>query len=623
MTGQSAPEQVQATQTRVRETMGSFSDDVLKRTHTCGQLRADDIGARVRLCGWVRSYRDHGGVVFVDLRDRDGITQAVFNTPDAGADAETQARYALARALRSEWVIAVGGEVVSRGADRENPKLPTGQIEVICDSLSLLNKSDTVPFEPDEFADVSEETRLRYRYIDIRRPEMTRSLRLRHAICKAMRDVLDEADFVEVETPFLTKSTPEGARDFLVPSRMQQGAFFALPQSPQLFKQILMVAGLDKYYQIVRCFRDEDLRADRQPEFTQLDLEMSFVGEAEVMDITNRIMRAICDLSGKPFPSEVPVIDYAEAMDKYGCDRPDMRFEMFLHDVSEIVGGTDFKVFSSVLSEGGMVKSLLVEGGAKFTRKEIDGLINYARDYGAKGLAWCKVEAGTFAGGVAKFLSDEMQEGLREKLSASEGDLILFSADSADMVNKVLAALRCKLGADLGLYDSDALAWCWVVGWPLFEHNEREGRWNALHHPFTSPQPADLAKLSDDPGTVKARAYDIVCNGMELGGGSIRIHSIEVQKQVFQALGIGEEEAREKFGFLLDALRFGAPPHGGLALGLDRVVMLLTSSQSIRDVIAFPKTQRGVCLLTGAPGLVDDKQLADLDLKIIEPPERV
>jgi aspartyl-tRNA synthetase len=600
-------------------TMETYSDEVLKRTHGCGDLRLSDDGQGVRLCGWVRSYRDHGGVVFIDLRDRDGITQVVFDTPGDNADREEMDRYELARSLRNEWVIACAGRVRPRGQGKENPKLPTGQIEVLGTELYLLNRSDNVPFEPDEHHSAGEETRLKYRYIDLRRPSLAANLRLRHRICKVMRDVLDQDGFVEVETPFLTKSTPEGARDFLVPSRNQAGQFYALPQSPQLFKQILMVGGMDRYYQIVRCFRDEDLRADRQPEFTQLDLEMSFVSEQDVMDVTNRLMAGVCEEAGRAFPAEVPIIPYREAMDKYGIDRPDLRFEMHLTDVGDIVSKTDFKVFTGALSSGGIVKCICPKGGARFTRKEIDEYTALVAEYGAKGLAWCKLENGDYAGGIAKFLSQEVQAQLKEATGAEDGDILMFLADRPGVVNAGLAALRSRLGRDLGLIDLEQFAWCWVTEFPLMEYSPEDKRYYALHHPFTMPHPDDLQKLETDPGNVRSRAYDIVCNGLEMGGGSIRIHSPQLQRRVFKALGITEEEAQEKFSFLLDALRFGAPPHGGLALGLDRVAMVMAGGESLREVIAFPKTQRGTCPLTDAPGTVEQVQLAQLSLRVISP----
>jgi len=595
--------------------MEPFSDEVLKRTHHCGELTAENVSQRVRLCGWVRSYRDHGGVVFIDLRDREGITQVVFDLPAEGDEAARR-RYALARSLRNEWVVAVAGAVRPRGQDRENPKLPTGQIEVVCDDLTVLNRSETVPFEPDEFTEVGEETRLRFRYIDIRRPAMMEALRLRHRITKILHERLDAEGFIEVETPFLTKSTPEGARDFLVPSRLQQGSFYALPQSPQLFKQILMVAGVDKYYQIVRCFRDEDLRADRAPEFTQVDIEMSFCCEQDVIELTNRLMRAVCEVSGRPFPDEVPVLTYDEAMGRYGTDAPDMRFEMLLHDVSDLAGQTEFKVFTDALAAGGIVKAICVRGGAELTRKDIDEYIKYAGGYGAKGLAWCKLTAEGFVGGVAKFLPEPVRGPLTERVDAHEGDLIFFSADSAAVVNKVLAAMRVKLARDRKLVDENEFAWCWVVDFPLVEWDEAEGRYQTPHHPFTSPRPEDLDKLESDPTSVRARAYDIVCNGTELAGGSIRIHTPQVQQRVFQLLNIGPQEAEAKFGFLLQALKYGAPPHGGIASGLDRLVATMAGRPSIREVMAFPKTQRGTCPLTGAPAPVDQMQLSDLSLRV-------
>jgi aspartyl-tRNA synthetase len=548
-------------------------------------------------------------VVFIDLRDREGFTQIVYDPSD---DRE---RHALARTLRNEWVVSVAGKVRPRGPDRVNPKMPTGEIEVLGDDLVVLSRADTVPFDPDASENVSEEMRLHYRYIDLRRPDMAQNMRMRHAICRAMRQVLDERGFVEVETPFLTKSTPEGARDFLVPARLQPGRFYALPQSPQLFKQILMVAGLDCYYQIVRCFRDEDLRADRQPEFTQLDVEMSFAIEADVMEVTNAVMREVCRAAGREFPDSPAVLTYAEAMDRYGTDRPDMRFEMLLHDVSQTLADCEFKVFADAVAAGGVVKGLCVPGGGKFTRKDIDTYAACAGELGAKGLAWCRVEAGGFAGGVAKFLAEPARAALRETFNAGDGDLLMFIADARPAADKVLSALRCRLGEDLGLCDDDKFAWCWVTDFPLVEWNAEENRWDSLHHPFTSPRPEDLDKLESDPGSVLSRAYDIVLNGVELGGGSVRIHSGDLQKRVFKLLGISEAQAELRFGFFLEALRFGAPPHGGIALGLDRIVMMMVGADSLREVIAFPKTQRGVCVLTDAPSQVDARQLTELGIR--------
>jgi aspartyl-tRNA synthetase len=601
--------------------MDKTHDEALKRTHSCGDLRIEDDGQTVRLCGWVRSYRDHGGVVFIDLRDRDGVTQVVFDTPDQG-DQAGQETYTLARALRNEWVISVAGKVRPRGAEKENPKLATGQIEVICNDLVVLNRSKPVPFEPDDFSEVGEELRLKYRYIDLRRSEMTRALRLRHEITQAMRNILDEHDFLEIETPFLTKSTPEGARDFLVPARMQEACFYALPQSPQLFKQILMVGGLDKYYQIVRCFRDEDLRADRQPEFTQLDIEMSFATEADVMHITNQILRKVCHVCEKPFPDHVPVMPYDEAITRFGTDRPDLRFGMELIDISDIVAKSEFAVFRGAIEAGGTVNCIVVPGGAEMTRKETDALANWSKEFGAKGLAVTKVvDGGKLETGIAKFLTP-LAEQLIERTGAKPGDLLCFGADEMQIVRRVLGELRCKLARERGMLQDGDFKWLWVVDFPMVEWNEDEKRFDALHHPFTAPNPEDWAAKQDAPGEIKSRAYDIICNGMEMGGGSVRIHQPEIQQKVFAMLGIDAQQAEAKFGFLLEALRFGAPPHGGIALGLDRVVMTMTGAASIRDVIAFPKTQRGTCPLTGAPAEVDQAQLRELDLKIIHPPAK-
>ncbi|MBI1368945.1 MAG: aspartate--tRNA ligase [Planctomycetes bacterium] len=582
---------------------------MLKRTHTCGQLRATDAGQTASLLGWVNSYRDHGGVIFIDLRDREGLTQLVFHPENKNA-------HDLADRLRAEDVIGVSGKVVPREAGMANPKLPTGAIELDCDTLEILNKATTPPFVPDEAKKVAEERRLKYRYIDLRRPEMQHILRTRHRVTKIMRDYFDENGFYEIETPFLCKSTPEGARDFLVPSRLQAGEFYALPQSPQLFKQILMVAGMERYVQIVRCFRDEDPRADRQAEFTQLDLEMSFVEQQDVMDmiegLVRRIWKQILDIEVPPLSR----MTYAEAMDRFGSDRPDLRFGMELVNISDLAARTEFKVFADTVANKGLVKVIRVPGGAAMTRKQTDGLADWAKGYGAKGLAVTKVVAGgALDTGIAKFIAPIAGE-LIARTGAVEGDLLCFAADSFKVVHRVLGELRVKLAHDLGMIKPGDWKWLWVVDFPAVEWNEDHKRWDSLHHPFTAPLDEDLAKLETDPGSVKSKAYDIILNGSELGGGSIRIHHPEVQQKVFGLLGIDPAAAELKFGFLLDALRYGAPPHGGIALGLDRMIMHLCGTTNIRDVIAFPKTQTGADLMTEAPSPVDQVQLDELRLRV-------
>ncbi len=583
-----------------------------KRSHTCGQLRQSHVGQRVALAGWVNSYRDHGGVIFIDLRDRDGITQIVFHPENAQA-------HELANRLRSEDVIWTSGECRQREPGMANPKLATGDIEIHADELEILNKAVTPPFTPDDAGKVGEDTRLRYRYIDLRRPRMQQILKTRFRVTKIMRDYLAEHGFYEIETPFLCKSTPEGARDFLVPSRLQPGSFYALPQSPQLFKQILMVAGMERYMQIVRCFRDEDPRADRQAEFTQLDLEMSFVNQEDVMEIIEgllrRIWKEILDLDIPP----VRRMSYEEAMEKYGSDRPDLRFAMEHVDISDLAAKTDFKVFRGALDAGGVVKAIRVPGGASLSRKVTDGLTEWIKQFGAGGLPLVKVEAGKCATGIAKFIEPIAGE-LLTRMGAVDGDLICFGVDAKrSIVARCLGELRIRLAHELKLIKPGDWQWLWVVDFPAMEWNEGEKRWDSLHHPFTSPRPQDMDKLESDPGAVKALAYDIVVNGSEVGGGSIRIHDMNVQQKVFNLLGIDDEAAKIKFGFLLDALRFGAPPHGGIALGLDRLVMHLENTTNIRDVIAFPKTQNGADLMTQAPSGVDDRQLQETHLRVVLP----
>lgn len=588
------------------------------RSHNCGLLRSADIDETVTLCGWVDRRRDHGGVIFLDLRDREGIVQVVF-------DPDTEEHFATADRVRSEYVLKVTGRVRARSDATVNPSMDTGEIEVLGKEIEVLNTAATPPFQLDEHTSVGEEVRLRYRYMDLRRPEMQQRLRLRSRVTDAVRRFLHEEGFLDIETPILTRATPEGARDYLVPSRTHPGQFFALPQSPQLFKQLLMVSGFDRYYQIAKCFRDEDLRADRQPEFTQIDIETSFLDEAAIMEITERMVRglfqSVLDVELPSFPH----MTWAEAMERFGSDKPDLRIPLELVSVDDLMQQVDFKVFRGPADDPlGRVAALRVPGGASISRKEIDDYTRYVGNYGARGLAWIKVN--DLAAGVEglqspilKFMPDDVVAQMMSRLEAADGDIIFFGADRASIVNEALGALRIKVGADQGLV-SEGWAPLWVVDFPMFE-DDGNGGWTPLHHPFTAPA-CDLSTLSQHPGEALSRAYDMVLNGTELGGGSVRIHNLETQEAVFDILGIDREEAREKFGFLLDALKYGAPPHGGLAFGLDRIVMLMTGSASIRDVIAFPKTQTAACVMTEAPGTVGAAQLRDLHIRLREPEKK-
>jgi aspartyl-tRNA synthetase len=591
----------------------------LLRTHTCGQLRAENVGQRVTLCGWVDTYRDHGGTLFVDVRDRYGKTQVVFGHECGPPLMEA------ARGLRGEFVIAVTGAVARRPEGTVNPKLSTGEIEVRATGLELLNRSLVPPFYPSSTAKElpGEDLRLKYRFLDLRRPEMQQTMLLRHRMVKIMRDYCDEHGFLDVETPVLGRSTPEGARDYLVPSRVQQGCYYALPQSPQLYKQILMVAGYDRYVQVARCFRDEDLRADRQPEFTQLDLEMSFVRMDDVMGIIEGMMARLAkEILGLDVPLPLPRMTYDEAMERFGHDAPDLRFGMELVDLTDLARESEFRVFREVAASGGRIRGFCAKGAAgRYSRKAIDELTDWIKqDFGAKGLAWFKVEeGGTLASPIAKNFSPELLRKIGERMGAEPGDFLPIVADKFEVTCKALYGLRKRLGAELKLYDPAQKHFSWVVEFPMFAWVEEENCWTAMHHPFTAPRLQDRELLKTDPGKCRAQAYDLVVNGSEAGGGTIRIHDQELQQEVFRLLGIGPEQAKERFGFLLDALQFGAPPHGGIALGVDRLVMIFGGLDSIRDCIAFPKTQRATDLMTGAPGAVDPQQLRDLGIKSAKP----
>ena len=586
------------------------------RTHYCGQVDESQIGEEISVCGWVHRRRDHGGVIFVDLRDREGLLQVVFDPDRAEIFAE-------AERIRGEYVLAVKGKVRQRPEGTINPSMKTGQVEVLAHELVTLNDSETPPFHHDENA--NEELRLKYRYLDLRREEMLGNLRLRHAVTRAMRNFLDTSGFIDVETPMLTRATPEGARDYIVPSRTHPGKFFALPQSPQIFKQLLMMSGLDRYYQIVRCFRDEDLRADRQPEFTQLDIEMSFVDEEDVMGSMEQLVKTLFkDVMDVELPSPFPRMSHADAMHRFGSDKPDLRIPLELIEVADLMKSVEFKVFAGPAADPeGRVAALRLPGGSKLSRKEIDNYTAYVARYGARGLAYIKVNdvaAGRegLQSPILKFLPDEAVEGIMQRTGAADGDLVFFGADKARVVNDALGALRVKLGEDRGLVSA---GWqpLWIVDFPMFEKDQNTKRWTSLHHPFTAPAVDDPEALRKEPGTVLSRAYDMVLNGSEIGGGSIRIHNQAMQAAVFELLGISDDEAEEKFGFLLRALEFGCPPHGGIAFGLDRMVMLMAGADSIRDVIAFPKTQSASCPLTNAPGEVSQEQLKETGIRLRPP----
>ena len=586
----------------------------MKRTHRCAEVTAEDVGREIVVMGWAHKRRDLGGVIFIDLRDRSGVLQVVFNIE------KDSALHAKAEQIRSEYVLAIRGVLVNRSEDTINPAIATGEWELVANELRILSRAATPPLLIEEDIETNEAVRLKYRFLDLRRPDMQKNLMLRHRITKIARDYFDEQGFLEIETPILMKSTPEGARDYLVPSRVHPGKFYALPQSPQLFKQILMVSGFDRYFQIARCFRDEDLRSDRQPEFTQIDLEMSFVDVDDVIAVNEGFLkRAFDEVLGIKLETPFTRLTYREAMDRFGTDKPDTRFSLELVNLSDIVRNSGFKVFSDAVSKGGSVRAINAKGcGYKFSRREIDALVEFAKSFGAKGMAWIAVEKDGLKSAITKFMSEDEIGQIIKRMDAEPGDLICFIADIDEIVFDTLSHLRMEIAAKLDLIDDSKISLLWVTEFPLLEYDDEENRWVAKHHPFTSPMDEDIGLLDTDPGKVRAKAYDIVLNGVEIGGGSIRIHDQELQKKMFSIIGLPEEEAQKRFGFLIEAFKYGTPPHGGLALGLDRLVMLMAKRNSIRDVIAFPKVQNASCLMTGAPDSVEIKQLRELHIRVLE-----
>ncbi len=581
----------------------------LKRTHKCGKIRSENIGEEVIVSGWVQKRRDHGGLIFIDIRDRSGIVQTVFN-PD------NQDIFEEAENLRAEYVVSVKAKVRKRPDGNINSEMKTGEIELDVKDLEILDEAETPPFHVENSADVSDDLRLKYRYIDLRRPFMKNIIKMRHQAMKITRDYLVNNDFWEIETPILTKSTPEGARDYLVPSRVKEGKFFALPQSPQLFKQLLMMSGMERYFQIARCFRDEDLRANRQPEFTQIDLEMSFVEKEDIFEIVEGLVKNIFEIANIEVPSEIKEMSYYEAIEKYGSDKPDLRFGMTLKDISDIVEDSDFNIFSGTVKKGGQVKGITVKNGADLSRSQIDNYTDYVKEFEAKGLAWIALENNEIKSPIAKFLSEDEIDKIIKKMEAESGDLMLFVADSKKVVANSLGNLRLKVAKDFNMIPENEYEFIWIVDFPLFEYDEKENSLKPQHHPFTAPRNEDIELLSTDPRKVRSDAYDLVLNGEELGGGSIRIHDTEVQQKVFNALEMSEEEAEEKFGFLLEAFKYGTPPHGGIAFGFDRMLQIMSGADSIRDVIAFPKTQSATSPLTNAPSSVSKEQLEELKIKL-------